>query len=260
MLSSRASRLAETAEELAASKDTNARLELEVKWLKEVAAGDKKTLAATRKRLEVAEDQGAGGGLAVIPPFEVTEEDNPKASFFEWLEAQLPAVPSIIEKSCKFASLFSTEAPLNLLEGHKCEHVGDLADPTVVSVNKDSSEGMSKVVQEPAWRVVSEYWLAHGRETAPIDAVAWLNAVSAPSFPFPLILFFFVYLEPLVIDLIHNISRPRMPKPRSETRKGNANERSRPPAKGEAGAQHRVAAKRDHLRPLSLAPKKWLPR
>lgn len=47
---------------------------------------------------------------------------------------QLPVVLSVIEKSYKFASLFSTEAALNLLEGHGCEHIGDLADSTVVTV------------------------------------------------------------------------------------------------------------------------------
>lgn len=54
MLFGRASRLAKMTKELAAAKKANARLELEVKRLKEVVAGDKKTFAATRKRLKAA--------------------------------------------------------------------------------------------------------------------------------------------------------------------------------------------------------------
>lgn len=100
----------------------------------------------------------------------------------------------MIEKSCKFASRFSAEAALNLLERRECEHVGDLADPTVAFVDQDSREGMSEAVQEAARRIVSEYWVTHGCESARAEAVGCLNAVDALSFPFPPALFFLACL------------------------------------------------------------------
>lgn len=123
------------------------------------------------------------------PPFEVMEDGDPEACFFEWLEAQLPAVPSVINESYKSASLFSTVAALNLHEGRECEHVGDLANPTVVPVDQDSRKEMSKVVQEAMRRIMLEYSVSQVREVARVDAIARLNAISAPSFPFHLLCF-----------------------------------------------------------------------
>lgn len=81
-----------------------------------------------------------------VLPFEVTEGGNPEASFFTCLEAQLPVVLSVIRKSCKYASLFSAEAALNLLEGCECQHFGDFADPAEVSIDQDCGDGMSEAV------------------------------------------------------------------------------------------------------------------
>lgn len=114
------------------------------------------------------------------------EDGNLEASFFELLESQLPALPSVIEKSCNFASLFSTEAALNLLEGCECEHVGDLANPMVVFVDQESHEGMSEAIQEVSRRIVLEYRVAYGREAARPDAIARLNEVGA-------LLFYFIF-------------------------------------------------------------------
>lgn len=66
-------------------------------------------------------------------------------------------MPSIVEKSCKFGSLFNAEAALNLLERRDCEHVGDLADSAVTAVGSDSCEDMNESVQQAARWVMAEY-------------------------------------------------------------------------------------------------------
>lgn len=126
VLSSRASRLVEMVKELTSSKEANARLELEVKRLKEAAAGDKKMLSVTRKKLEATEeklktmelesgslsstlmrrDRYFAGKAADVSSFlgsllgevgahvllfEVIEDVNPEASFFAWLETSSPS-------------------------------------------------------------------------------------------------------------------------------------------------------------------------
>lgn len=219
--------------ELAATKEWNSQLKMEVAWLKEAAAGDKKALAkvqkkheATEGRLKTAElkrgalsstlawrnqyfaQKGAevssflstllGEVGAHVPPFEVMEDGNPEDSFFAWLEAQLPAVPSVNEKSYKFSLLLSAEAALNLMERRDCEHVGNMAEPMIVTVGEDSREVMSEAVERAAHRVVAEYWVAHGREAARANVVARLGAVSPTSFPPSPLGFSLFSFEPLL--------------------------------------------------------------
>lgn len=98
-----------------------------------------------------------GGVSAYVPPFEVVEDEYTEANFFAWLDASLPPVPSIVEKSCNFASLFNAEATLNLLEMRGCRHVGDLADPSATAIGPDCREGTSEAVQQAARRVIADY-------------------------------------------------------------------------------------------------------
>lgn len=66
---------------------------------------------------------------AYVPPIVDATHANLEVTFLDWLEAQHPAIPEVIEKSCKYVSLYSAEAALNLLEHGGCEHVDDLVDP-----------------------------------------------------------------------------------------------------------------------------------
>lgn len=80
---------------------------------------------------------------------------------------QLPAVvPSIVEKSYKYVSLFTVEAAQSLVEGHDWEHVVDLADPAEVSIDRSCHVDVSEAAHTAARRVVSKYWFAHRREEA----------------------------------------------------------------------------------------------
>lgn len=88
-----------------------------------------------------------------------------------------------------------------------CVHVGDLVDSTLTAVGSDSHEDMSEAVQQAARRLVSEYWVAHGREAARVEAVARLSLVGAVFFPFSLALFFFACLEFLAVYLLCITSR-----------------------------------------------------
>lgn len=181
VLSGRVSQQSKRAKELAATKEANDQLEMEVAQLKEEEAGDCKALAKAQKRIEATKEKlkptkferGALSSTLArhdrfftqkgeevsaylssslgevgthVTPFEAAQNGNSEADFFTWLEAQLPAVPSIIEKSCKVTLLFGAEAALNLLERQDSEHVSD-----------DSREGMSEVVQQAAQCIVAEY-------------------------------------------------------------------------------------------------------
>lgn len=152
VLASRALRLSELTKEFAVAKEANSQLELEIKRLKEAASSDKEALATSQRGLEAAEqklkttelERGSLSSMfarhdrafatkgprisfllstsleevgAHVPPFEVVRGADLEARFFDWLEAQLPIVPSVVEKSCKYASLFTAEAVHNFLEG-----------------------------------------------------------------------------------------------------------------------------------------------
>lgn len=106
--------------ELAATKEANAQLELEIRQLKEAAAGDKEALSTLRRGLEATElERGslastlachnetfATKGVEIssllssslgevgvhVPPFEAARGADPETEFFEWLEAHLHAV------------------------------------------------------------------------------------------------------------------------------------------------------------------------
>lgn len=93
---------------------------------------------------------------ALVPPFKVAKGEEAERVFFNWLEAQLPALLEIIDRSCKFASLFNIEASLNLLEGRGCKHVGSLNDADTV-IGSDSREGASEAVKQAARRILTEY-------------------------------------------------------------------------------------------------------
>lgn len=88
-------------------------------------------------------------------------------------------MPSVVEKSCKYASPFTAEVALILLESHDCQHIADVADSAEVSIDRSCRDDVREMAHVAARRVVSEYWLAHGREEARSESVTHLNAVLA---------------------------------------------------------------------------------
>lgn len=83
---------------------------------------------------------------AIVHPFEVAEGGDVERAFFDWLEDQLLALSEVIERSCKFASLFSIEVGFNLLEGLGFQHVGGLANAGIV-IGSGSREGANEAVK-----------------------------------------------------------------------------------------------------------------
>lgn len=194
VLSNHLSRHVEVAAELTSMKEANVRLLYELAQMKEAAKGDRKALVATKEVVETsclaqrriekklkalkkeANDLSAtlkrheasfarkgvktsallvkslGSVGALIPPFEVAEGNDMERAF-----------PTGWRPSCKFTSLFSVEVGLNLLEGRGCQYVGSLTDANIV-VGFDSRGGASKAVKQAARRILTEYYVSHGRE------------------------------------------------------------------------------------------------
>lgn len=67
-------------------------------------------------------------------PFESTTHADRETAFLDWVEVQHPAVHGVMEKSSRYASLYSVEADHSLLECKGCSHVKGLAAQLVATL------------------------------------------------------------------------------------------------------------------------------
>lgn len=114
---------------------------------------------------------------ACVHAFDSASQGDPKTPFLDWLGAQHPTIPEVIEKSSRYASLYSAEAAFCLLERQNCSHVAELADPKKIMIDRHCRDGSSDAMKLAARRVASEYWVSHGYEDAQIQACTGLVKV-----------------------------------------------------------------------------------
>lgn len=107
----------------------------------------------------------------------VADGEDAERSYFRWLDAQLPSLTRVIEKTCKFVALFCIDVSLNLLERLGSRHVGSLADAST-AIGPDSCEGVSEVVKRVSRRILTNYWVTHGCEAVRADSVTRVNVLS----------------------------------------------------------------------------------
>lgn len=132
---------------------------------------------------------------------------------------QHPVILEIIEKSCKYASLYSAEAAMNLLEHGGCQHIDDPVDPDEVTIDHWCRDNVSHMLRTVARRIVSEYWMAHGCEYARVQAAMSLEMVCSAFLIFICARTFLLFFVQVINFLVFAGSQSRA-EPREQFQRG----------------------------------------